>query len=245
MLGAHSDSVEAGPGINDDGSGTISNLQIAKALAHFSVNNAVRFGFWTAEEYGLLGSTFYTESLSDVAASQIALYLNFDMTASPNYVNAIFDGDGSSFNLTGPPGSGEIEALLQTFYDERGLPHVPSEFDGRSDYQGFILRGIPAGGIDTGAEGIKTEEEARLFGGIAGVTYDKNYHGKGDTINNLAKDAYLLNAHASAFAVAKYAVSTDDLPERDSGIEIEGVNKLKEVWKWKGHKYGGRTVFMI
>ncbi|CAI4288989.1 BBF_collapsed_G0004690.mRNA.1.CDS.1 [Saccharomyces cerevisiae] len=38
-LGAHSDSVEEGPGINDDGSGTISLLNVAKQLTHFKINN--------------------------------------------------------------------------------------------------------------------------------------------------------------------------------------------------------------
>lgn len=52
MSGGHTDSVAAGPGINDNGSGSIGNLEIALQLTKWSVKNAVRFGFWSAEEFG-------------------------------------------------------------------------------------------------------------------------------------------------------------------------------------------------
>ncbi|PGH14894.1 hypothetical protein AJ79_02757 [Helicocarpus griseus UAMH5409] len=215
-LGGHSDSVEAGPGINDDGSGIIGNLVIAKALTRFKkFPNAVRFFFWTAEEYGLLGSQFYVDSLTPEERDKIRLYLNFDMTASPNYATQIYDGDGSTFNFTGPSGSAEIEKLFQTYFEKQNKPHIPSEFNGRSDYDAFISVGIPAGGIFTGAEGIKTEEQAKLFGGTAGIAYDPNYHAVGDNMTNLNEEAWLQNTRGAAFAVATYALSTEGLPPKD------------------------------
>lgn len=222
-----------GPGINDDGSGTISNLIVAKALSQYSVTNAVRFGFWTAEEFGLLGSQFYVDSLSDEERAKIKLYLNFDMIASPNYANMIYDGDGSTFNISGPTGSAEIEALFQKFYENQGLPHKPCEFDGRSDYDGFITVGIPAGGIFTGAEDIKSDQEEELFGGQAGLAYDANYHAVGDHFVNLDHDAFLLNSQATAYAVATYALSTESLPPRDAEASRTYSGK-----KLRG--YGGR-----
>lgn len=213
-LGGHSDSVNAGPGINDDGSGIIGNFIVAKELTHFSLKNAVRFMFWTAEEYGLLGSKFYVNSLDAVELSKIRLYLNFDMIASPNYALKIYDGDGSAFNQTGPVGSAEIEHMFQEYYTSRNLPYRPTPFNGRSDYLAFIQNGIPAGGLFTGAEDIKTVEEAELFGGKPGVSYDPNYHGDGDDMSNISHEAFLINAKGIAYAVAKYAVSTDSLPPK-------------------------------
>jgi Zn-dependent M28 family amino/carboxypeptidase len=61
----------------------------------------------------------------------------------------------------------------------------PTAFDGRSDYGPFIAAGIPAGGLFTGAEGIKTAAQAATYGGTAGVAYDHCYHQACDTINNL------------------------------------------------------------
>lgn len=211
-LGAHSDSVETGAGINDNGSGIISNLAVAKELTQFSVKNAVRFCFWTAEEFGLLGSDYYVSSLDADELSKIRLYLNVDMVASPNYALKIYDGDGSAFNLTGPLGSAQIEHLFERYIASRGIASKPTAFDGRSDYQAFIENGIPAGGLSTGAEGIKTEKEAELFGGKAGVAYDPNYHGEGDDMTNLNLEAFLINTRAIAHAVATYARSLDSIP---------------------------------
>jgi carboxypeptidase Q len=226
-LGGHTDSVEAGPGINDDGSGIISNLVIAKALTRFNVKNAVRFLFWTAEEFGLLGSEYYVANLNPTELAKIKLYLNFDMIASPNYINAIYDGDGSSFNLTGPPGSAQIERLSQDYFDSHNLPHVPTEFSGRSDYQAFIDRGIPSGGLFTGAEAVKTEAEAALFGGQAGVAYDANYHAPGDNMTNLNHEAFLLNCKATAFAVATYAMDLSSIHARNTSVKRSLASESK------------------
>lgn len=224
-LGGHTDSVEAGPGINDDGSGVISNLVVAKALTRFSVKNAVRFCFWTAEEFGLLGSEYYTSHLDAKELAKIKLYLNFDMIASPNYALMIYDGDGDAFNQTGPAGSAQIEALFQDYFASKHLPYIPTAFDGRSDYDGFISRGIPAGGIFTGAEGVKTEAEAKLFGGQANVSYDENYHAAGDDYANLNHKAFLINSKATAFAVATYANDLSSIPQRKETVTRRKIKR--------------------
>lgn len=102
-----------------------------------------------------------------------------------NYYYAIYDGDGSSFNVSGPPGSAEAEHFFQDYFAARGLNSTATDFNGRSDYGGFLDIGVAAGGLFTGAEGIKTEEEAAMFGGEAGVAYDVNYHQAGDNFTNL------------------------------------------------------------
>ncbi|KAK8121805.1 aminopeptidase Y [Apiospora sp. TS-2023a] len=218
VLGGHSDSVYEGPGINDDGSGSVGVWAVAKALTGFKIKNAVRFAFWGAEEFGKLGSFYYVKQLNQTEAEigKIRAYLNFDMIASPNYVYGIYDGDGSAFNFSGPAGSDQIERDFEDFFKANGLPSVPSVFSGRSDYAGFIENGIPSGGLFTGAEVLKTAEEAALFGGQAGEPLDANYHQAGDNIDNLAQDAYLVNTKAIANSVAKYAMSWSSLPDVQS-----------------------------
>lgn len=133
-VSGHSDSVTAGPGINDNGSGTCSLLEIATQLTKFAVNNAVRFSWWTGEEAGLLGAQYYVKQLTQAEKDKIRLMLDFDMMASPNYAYQIYDGDGSAFNSTGPPGSAEAEHEFAAWFDTQGLNHTEIEFDGRSDY---------------------------------------------------------------------------------------------------------------
>jgi len=146
MAGAHLDSVLAGPGINDNGSGSAAILAVALRLATFEPVNQVRFAWWSAEELGLVGSTYYVNSLTDEERGDIKLYLNFDMVGSPNFVRSVYDGDGSDFGLVGPPGSDDIEALSNDHFADETLPFQATAFSGRSDYQAFINNGIPAGG---------------------------------------------------------------------------------------------------
>ena len=214
MVGAHLDSVPAGPGINDNGSGTAAILETALQIGNFPVKNKVRFGFWAAEEIGLLGSDQYVEGLSAAERDRIRLYLNFDMVASPNYAYKVYDGDDSDATgaPAGPPGSAQIENQLTSFFDSRGLGHVGTDFDGRSDYGPFIAAGIPAGGIFTGAEGIKTAAEAALFGGTAGVAYDVCYHQACDTIANVNSTALDVNSDAIADSTARFAFNLSSIP---------------------------------
>ncbi|KAI1085000.1 Zn-dependent exopeptidase [Whalleya microplaca] len=229
FLGAHSDSVEAGPGINDNGSGSCGLLTIAKALAQWRTTNQVRFAWWTAEEEGLLGAEHYVNITPAAELDKVRLYLNFDMIASPNFVLGIYDGDGSSFNLSGPAGSAEAERLFEDWYDAQGYPHVGSEFNGRSDYGPFLDKGVPCGGLDTGADGVKTDEEVALFGGTAGIWYDPNYHSAKDNVTNLNLDAFETVGKGIAHAVATYGASWEGFPARNVTAvtrRVLGANKF-------------------
>ncbi|MEU8345708.1 M28 family peptidase [Spirillospora sp. NPDC048832] len=189
VAGAHLDSVPDGAGINDNGSGAAALLAIAeeiKELGAKGLRNRVRFAWWGAEEEGLRGSEHYVKSLRASEREKIALNLNFDMLGSRNGVRALYDGDGSTGAGTRPPaGSGAIEKMFRDYFKSRRLPTTESAFDGRSDYGPFIERGIPAGGIATGAEGIKTAAEAKMFGGRAGKAYDPCYHARCDRLKNV------------------------------------------------------------
>ena len=230
-LGAHTDSVGAGPGINDDGSGTVGILNVAKALAKYNVKNAVTFGFWSGEESGLLGSTYFVESLTPAESLKIRAYLNFDMIASPNYVHQIYDGDGSAYGLTGPSGSDSIEAFFEKYFTRVGVPYNATEFTGRSDYGPFLDANIPAGGTTTGADEVKTEEEQKIWGGVAGEILDQNYHQAADTIDNLNQEAWLLHARGIAAAVAKYATSWEGFPARTPVGNTTTKRSVSEVRK--------------
>jgi len=219
VVGAHLDSVPAGPGINDNGSGSATILEIAEQLAALKytkkLQRQVRFAFWGAEEFNLLGSQHYVDSLSQTQLDKIYANLNFDMLGSPNYVRFVYDGDGSATpdddEDAGPPGSDAIEDIFTNYFDSKGLASEPTAFDGRSDYGPFIAVGIPAGGLFSGAEGIKTAEEAKIYGGTAGDPYDACYHQACDTINNLNSKALSDLGDAAADATLTLALSKTGL----------------------------------
>ncbi len=205
VVGGHLDSVAEGPGINDDGSGISTILEMAEQVSrlHLKPRNRIRFAFFGAEEAGLVGSTAYAQELASTGEiEQVEAMLDYDMLASPNYVRFVYDGDNSEGEgSVGPPGSGEIEALFNSYFERNGLATLPTAFDGRSDYNEFILNGVPAGGIFTGAEVIKTPEQEAIFGGVAGLAYDPCYHQACDTIFNLNHTALDQMSDAATHAV--------------------------------------------
>ncbi len=214
MLGAHLDSVPEGPGINDNGSGSAAILETAVQLAASGpLNNQVRFAWWGAEEVGLVGSTHYVEDLAEndpVVLDEIATYLNFDMVASPNYVISVYDADQSTYEapVEVPEGSIATEKALTDYFDASGQPWIDTAFDARSDYDAFITYGVPASGLFTGADDVKTEEEVALFGGTAGITHDPNYHSAADDITNVNPEALGIMVGAIASVTGSLANDT-------------------------------------
>ena len=141
--------------------------------------------------------------------------LNFDMIGSPNFVRFVYDGDGSGTGTVGPNGSDVVEDVFLDYFGS--MPTEPTAFDGRSDYGPFIDVGIPAGGLFTGAEGIKTPEEAAIYGGTAGVAYDHCYHQACDNFGNIDLTALDQMSDAAAHAVLTFAMTTSSVNGTDKG----------------------------
>jgi Zn-dependent M28 family amino/carboxypeptidase len=230
MAGAHLDSVDDGPGIQDNGSGSATLLTVAVELGrnrHYVPQNTLRFAWWGAEESGLIGSTNYVFhpdfGLTQEEYDALALYLNFDMVGSPNFIFGVYDADESTFPaaVPVPPGSEALEDLFEAYYTIKGEPYEDSEFSGRSDYQAFINVGIPASGLFTGAEGIKTIEQASIWGGVAGDQYDPCYHLACDTQYNRSRYALDINVDAIAYAIWNLAASTEAV-NGVAGIPVKG-----------------------
>jgi Zn-dependent M28 family amino/carboxypeptidase len=231
MAGAHLDSVQEGPGVQDNGTGSATILTVALALANnkkYVPQNTLRFAWWGAEESGLIGSDNYVFNpdfgLTQEEYEALALYLNFDMVGSPNFIYGVYDADESTFPAPVfiPPGSEALEDLFEAFYSIEGIPYEDTEFSGRSDYQAFIDVGIPASGLFTGAEGIKTEEQQGIWGGVAGEQYDECYHEACDTIENVSEEATEVNIDAIAYAIYNVAATTEAVNGVE-GVEPKGI----------------------
>jgi Zn-dependent M28 family amino/carboxypeptidase len=134
LVGAHLDSVVAGPGINDNGTGVAALLEIARVLRRVAPELSVRFGFWGAEEYGLIGSRAYAAHAN---AREIAGYLNFDMLGSPAREYGVY--------AAGP----YTERLLE-YLRGAGVRATTVDVEGRSDHYSFDQIGIPTGGVIAG-----------------------------------------------------------------------------------------------
>ncbi|MBT2506424.1 M28 family peptidase [Streptomyces sp. ISL-98] len=192
MAGAHLDSVSSGPGINDNGSGSAAVLETALAVsrAQLKPTKHLRFGWWGAEELGLVGSKAYVNSLPTTERSKFSGYLNFDMIGSPNPGYFVYDDDPA------------IEKTFKDYYAGLGVPtEIETEGDGRSDHANFKNVGIPVGGLFTGASRTKTSAQAQKWGGTAGTAFDRCYHSSCDTTANINDTALDRNSDATAHAI--------------------------------------------
>ncbi|KOX28751.1 Leupeptin-inactivating enzyme 1 [Saccharothrix sp. NRRL B-16348] len=232
MLGGHLDSVSAGPGINDNGTGSAGLLEVALTVARQSLvpTKHIRFGWWGAEELGLIGSTYYVNNLPTTERSRIKAYLNFDMIGSPNPGYFVYSASGQ------PSGSLLLQQTLQAAFS---VPTELTSVGGRSDHAAFARAGIPVGGTFTGAEVTKTSAQAQKWGGTAGVAFDRCYHRSCDTISNVDVTALDRNSDAIAYALWTLAgsggtppgprfenpadVTIPDLTTVESPITVSGV----------------------
>ncbi|MEU4449143.1 M28 family metallopeptidase [Actinosynnema sp. NPDC050801] len=231
MLGGHLDSVSAGPGINDNGTGSAGLLEVALTVARqgLAPRKHIRFGWWGAEELGLIGSTHYVNNLPTTERSKVKAYLNFDMIGSPNAGYFVYSASGQ------PTGSLQLQQALQAGFS---VPTELTAVGGRSDHAAFARAGIPIGGTFTGAEVTKTAAQAQKWGGTAGVAFDRCYHRSCDTTANVDATALDRNSDAIAHALWTLAgtgtspgprfenptdVAIPDLSTVESPITVSGV----------------------
>jgi len=201
MAGAHLDSVTGGPGINDNGSGSAGILETALAVSRAGLQPTkhLRFGWWGAEEYGMVGSKNYVNNLPSSERSKIEAYLNFDMIGSPNPGYFVYDDDA------------KLDTLFRNYFSGLGIATEPeTEGDGRSDHAPFKNAGIPVGGLFSGADYTKTSAQASKWGGTAGKAFDACYHSSCDTSANI--DDTALDRMSDAIAHAMWTLSTEATP---------------------------------
>ena len=133
VVGGHYDSVPAGPGANDNASGTATAIEMARAMAADGTLDPVCFVLFGSEELGLLGSAAYVRSLSPDDTAALKAMLNFDMLAV-----------GDAWPLAG---SQSVVSVAAQEADRLSIAHSidTGRFaTGGSDHASFINDGIPA-----------------------------------------------------------------------------------------------------
>jgi Peptidase family M28/PA domain len=175
VVDAHLDAIY-GAGMLDNASGSAAILDIAQKMKNVTnPTNHLRFIWFGGEELGLLGSSFYVDSLSSTQLSHIGYDLDADVLATPNYTLGVLDP--AAPNLFGGPQQqfpnrvykasliGRDQAV--SYLTSQGKNHEFFSPVG-TDAFNFNLVGIPASGVLTGQDCCKTQQEVDLFGGFLG-----------------------------------------------------------------------------
>jgi Zn-dependent M28 family amino/carboxypeptidase len=111
LIGAHYDAVPGTPGADDNASGVAALLELAQALAAAPAHHTVRLVAFDLEEYGMVGSGHYAETLQQ-QGQQLRLMLSLEMlgycTQAPNSqqypiaaMKAIYPSTGNFVGLIG------------------------------------------------------------------------------------------------------------------------------------------------
>jgi len=220
VIGSHLDGVPAGPGINDNGSGSATNLEMALTYDK-CLNipmNKIRFAWWGAEELGLIGSRYYVNDLVEnnpVELQRIALNLNFDMVGSPNFFYGTYNGS----TATAPEEIRErcelITRQFEAAFMGQSEPYELMTYGSGSDYAAFLEVGVAAGGLHSGTSGIKNADSRTKYGGIANAAYDPCYHDYCDSYDNISEEGITVLAKA-AYKVTGFFANNLFSPTRSS-----------------------------
>jgi Zn-dependent M28 family amino/carboxypeptidase len=133
VAGGHFDSVPAGPGANDNASGTAVVLEVARTRAAAGQLDGVCYVLFGGEELGLLGSNYYVRTLPATELDALQAMLNFDMLAV-----------GDTWPFIGSP---SLTALAARQAQALGLDYrigneLPQNLG--SDHFAFIQNGVPS-----------------------------------------------------------------------------------------------------
>lgn len=133
VIGGHYDSVPAGPGANDNASGTAVAVEMARAMAADNVFDDACFVLFGSEEIGLLGSAHYVATLTRGEMDALEAMLNFDMLAVGN--DWPLGGSDSVLDVAAQV----ADSLSISYSTQASLPAGAG-----SDHASFIQAGIPA-----------------------------------------------------------------------------------------------------
>jgi carboxypeptidase Q len=185
LIGAHLDSWDYGTGAQDNGSGSASVLEVARAVAALGKppRRTIRFALWAGEEEGLLGSFAYTQAhLSEM--SKCTAVLNTDNGA----------GHPKGWKVEGRK---DLKDAMQPFSDsmlkEMSGGDLSMETTYDTDHGPFMLHGIPS-----------------LDLWVDMTHYFEIHHKPSDTYDKV--DALDFKAGTAIVAVTAWAIAEDSKP---------------------------------
>jgi len=208
IIGAHLDTSEAGPGINDNGSGSALVLDLVRAFVErygskgdsALQKNSFRACWWGSGMRGHRGSRGYVKSLSQAEREKILAYINFDMVGSPNGANGVHPGSADEWN---PTASGYIEEQFRAAFTAQGEKTKKKVYAG--DAKSFKENSIPYGGLHAGGrDTFDSQEEAADFGSTNSSAMDVCYNKACDTLDHIDMDRMFLGSKVAATVVQNF-----------------------------------------
>ncbi len=220
IIGGHLDSWDLATGAIDNGIGSFSVLDIARA---FKANNlkpkrTVQFVMFMGEEQGMLGSTDMVEQeVENGTIDQIKYMMNLDMSGNPIGMNAGGKLEDPDFFTSLGADIQKIDTIYQNKISNRSGLH--------SDHQPFMLEGVP------------------IFGVISNLdpSIYRCYHSDCDDFN-LVNEQHMINTARFGTMMLYGLANADMLPAKKMDSEatkqfmidnnLEEALRINGAWKW-------------
>jgi carboxypeptidase Q len=185
LIGAHLDSWDFGTGAQDNGTGAISVLEVARAMKMLgkAPRRSIRFALWGGEEQGLLGSYAYTQSHKSELSKCVAVVNTDNGSGHPKGWKV--EGREDLKQAMQPWSDGLLQGL--------GGGDLSTETTYDTDHGPFVLQGIPA--LDLWVDMAK---------------YFEIHHKSSDTFDKV--DMLDFKAGEAIVAVTAYAIAESDKP---------------------------------
>ena len=221
IIGGHLDSWDLATGAIDNGIGSFSVLDIARA---FQANNlqpkrTVQFVMFMGEEQGLLGSRYLVEQeIKNGTIESIKYMMNLDMSGNPIGINAGGKLDDPDFFTKLGAEIQQIDSVFKNEFTNRSGLH--------SDHQPFMLEGVPI-------VGVISNLDRSIYG---------CYHSDCDDFE-LVNESHMINTARFGTMILYGLANADILPAKKMDSETTKQfmieNNLKEPltiagdWKWE------------
>ena len=138
IIGGHLDSWDLATGAIDNGIGSFSILDMARAFKanDLKPKRTVQFVMFMGEEQGLLGSRYMVdEAVKDGSIENVKYMMNCDMSGNPIGINAGGKLEDTTFYKKLGTEIQRIDTLFKNKFSNRSGLH--------SDHQPFMLQGVP------------------------------------------------------------------------------------------------------
>jgi Zn-dependent M28 family amino/carboxypeptidase len=138
LIGGHLDSWDLATGAIDNGIGSFSVLDIARAFKanKLQPKRTVQFIMFMGEEEGLLGSRYMVQqAVKDGSINSVKYMMNLDMAGNPIGINAGGKVSDTTFFKTIGEEIAKIDTVFKNKFDNKSGLH--------SDHQPFMLEGVP------------------------------------------------------------------------------------------------------
>ena len=220
VVGGHLDSWDLATGAIDNGIGSFSVLDIARAFKAngLTPKRTVQFVMFMGEEQGLLGSRHMVDQeIKNGTIESIKYMMNLDMSGNPIGINAGGKLDSPDFFTTLGAEIQKVDTIFKNRFSNRSGLH--------SDHQPFMLEGVPI-------VGVISNLDRSIYGCYHSDCDDFNLVNEQHMVNTARFGTMILYGLANAELLPAKKMDSETTKQFMIDNNLEEPLRIGGDWKW-------------